>query len=219
MVDRQGEVNYTNAKAQTLGVRPGQLLPEALQATGISSAEIETKIGNLDTSALTFITPDQEIELKVVTVQDEQGQQQGSVLVSHDIGELERRNQLLEQERARLDEAVNRLNFLATHDGLTGLPNRSALVERLELEIARIKSQGKFPGWESFRSPYTIKDECSVLLFLDLDNFKLVNDTLGHGVGDQLLIDVSQLIQEQLRPRDFTGPLRWRRVCHSATRR
>ncbi|MDT0166087.1 GGDEF domain-containing protein [Actinotalea sp. AC32] len=69
-------------------------------------------------------------------------------------------------------DAERRLAHLATHDPLTELPNRRALADRLEDVLARV-ARSQSPG--------------VVVLFLDLDDFKAVNDTLGHGVGDQLL--------------------------------
>ena len=73
-------------------------------------------------------------------------------------------------------EASDRAAFLATHDALTGLSNRVALNERMD-------------GWIAARRPFA-------LVALDLDRFKLVNDTLGHPAGDALLIEVSRRLVE-----------------------
>jgi diguanylate cyclase (GGDEF)-like protein len=78
------------------------------------------------------------------------------------------------------------LRHQATHDTLTGLPNRTLLGDRLGAEISRASRQGRLLG----------------LIFLDLDNFKRVNDSLGHPAGDGLLKDVSRRLMGCLRPDD-----------------
>lgn len=75
----------------------------------------------------------------------------------------------------------HRLKYEATHDHLTGLANRTLLIEQLDIAIRRYKQQA---------------NSQFALLFLDLDNFKVVNDSLGHLTGDELLIHIaSQLLQ------------------------
>ena len=80
-----------------------------------------------------------------------------------------------------------RLTHEAFHDALTGLPNRSLFRDRLEHAVA-------------VRPPQA--DTCLVTLFLDLDDFKAVNDSLGHEAGDQLLQIVAQRLREQIRAAD-----------------
>ncbi|HSM64707.1 MAG TPA: EAL domain-containing protein [Ilumatobacteraceae bacterium] len=80
--------------------------------------------------------------------------------------------------------AAERLSHAASHDGLTELPNRAALVERLDALLA-----GAAPGQVS-------------VLFIDLDNFKVVNDSLGHGVGDELLREVARRLRHVMRDED-----------------
>ena len=79
----------------------------------------------------------------------------------------------------------------ATHDPLTGLVNRSEFEERLEKAV---ESARKF-------------ENTHALLFLDLDQFKIVNDTAGHVAGDELLKQISSLLASQLRGRDTLGRL------------
>ena len=86
-------------------------------------------------------------------------------------------------EMRHRQETQSRLTHLATHDPLTGLPNRTLLSERLATGIEAAKSSGR----------------SLALLYLDLDHFKDVNDTLGHGAGDALLRVVSERLQSCLR--------------------
>jgi diguanylate cyclase (GGDEF)-like protein len=85
----------------------------------------------------------------------------------------------------------DRLAYQAYHDALTGLPNRAMFVQRLDQAVQRL---GR-------RQPQI------ALLFLDLDRFKLVNDTLGHEAGDQLLIAVAERLQSCVRPFDVVARL------------
>ncbi|RBQ31129.1 diguanylate cyclase [Arcobacter sp. FW59] len=78
------------------------------------------------------------------------------------------------------------LEYQATHDNLTGLPNRLLLLDRIEHAITKTVRHKIFGG----------------LIFIDLDNFKAVNDTLGHDMGDVLLITVAKKIKECLRDED-----------------
>ncbi|HEV7528204.1 MAG TPA: EAL domain-containing protein [Solirubrobacteraceae bacterium] len=91
-----------------------------------------------------------------------------------------------EAERQHADEE---LAFLATHDPLTGLPNRTLILDRIEQMIARSRR---------LKTPIAA-------VFIDLDNFKLVNDTLGHGAGDELLEAVTARLQTVLRETDALG--------------
>ena len=80
-----------------------------------------------------------------------------------------------------------RLNHQATHDGLTGLANHMVLHGRLEVVLAH--------------------GHPAALLFLDLDRFKLVNDSLGHAAGDQLLRQVARRVSQAVRPGDLVARL------------
>ena len=83
-------------------------------------------------------------------------------------------------------ESEERLAFLAQFDGLTGLPNRALLRDRFAQLIVRARLHGNSLG----------------LLFIDLDDFKLVNDTMGHAAGDELLQEVARRLHAAVRPGD-----------------
>ena len=87
--------------------------------------------------------------------------------------------------RQKQEEA--RLQHTALHDGLTGLANRGLFLDRVRLTMARLK-----------RRP----DRGFAVLFIDLDGFKQVNDTLGHAGGDRLLLEISQRLTRCVRPQD-----------------
>jgi diguanylate cyclase (GGDEF)-like protein len=89
----------------------------------------------------------------------------------------------------QLEIHVTELSHQAFHDPLTGLPNRSMLLDRLENALARTKRNGKQIA----------------IIFCDLDNFKVVNDTFGHEAGDQLLVNVAERLQSTLRPGDTSA--------------
>jgi|KBSSwiStaDraftv2_1062776.scaffolds.fasta_scaffold00419_2 diguanylate cyclase (GGDEF)-like protein/PAS domain S-box-containing protein len=88
-------------------------------------------------------------------------------------------------------QAEERLQYLATRDALTGLPNRLLLHERLTQAIAKAKRSGHRVG----------------VLFIDLDRFKNVNDTLGHRIGDELLKRVTAALSSALRETDLLARL------------
>lgn len=105
------------------------------------------------------------------------GARKGLVVVGRDV-----------TERTQSQEKIL---HLAHHDGLTGLPNRALFRERLAQAIAQARRSGSLVG----------------LLFLDLDKFKDINDTLGHNVGDLLLQAVADRLRQELRESDTVARL------------
>lgn len=86
-------------------------------------------------------------------------------------------------------EAEEQMKQLAVNDALTGLPNRQSLLARLEHALARAKRTGERIG----------------VLFVDLDDFKPVNDTYGHAVGDELLVQIARTLKTCMRESDTVG--------------
>jgi diguanylate cyclase len=113
---------------------------------------------------------------------------QNARALKHHIDSLER----AVTDRTRGLEAANRqLRHLASHDALTGLPNRMLLDDRVAQAIAQANRQG-----HEF-----------ALLVVDLDRFKLINDSLGHRAGDDLLREVAQRLKSAVRAVDTTARL------------
>ena len=105
--------------------------------------------------------------------------------------ELSDANKSLETEIQERKAVEQKLAFLAHHDPLTGLPNRTLLQERIKLAIHRAKRE---------KSNFAV-------LFIDLDNFKNVNDSLGHPIGDNLLQQVTRELSRHVRGVDTLARL------------
>ncbi len=107
-------------------------------------------------------------------------------LVEERTASLSSTNEMMRKEVADRIDAENRANFLAAHDPLTGLPNRSQFNDHLTTAIAMaIRHQ-----------------EPMALFFMDLDDFKSVNDTHGHDIGDKLLQAVACALKSRIRESD-----------------
>ncbi|MBD2530940.1 amino acid permease [Nostoc flagelliforme FACHB-838] len=104
--------------------------------------------------------------------------------------ELIRLNQQLQQDIIKRQEAQEQLLHNSLHDGLTGLPNQRLFLERVQQAIEHSKQQ---------------KNYLFAVLFLDLDRFKVVNDSLGHLLGNQLLIAISHRLKSILRTGDIVA--------------
>lgn len=98
------------------------------------------------------------------------------------------------QDISARKRAETELHHIAFHDNLTGLPNRHRFNEHLAGAIQRV--HGQAPGASGYG-----------VLFLDFDRFKLINDSLGHNVGDEFLVKVARRIQHSLRPIDIVARL------------
>ena len=125
-------------------------------------------------------------------VRDAAGRVVYVVATFEDISGRLARDQVLRDKEEELSKLNARLLFDALHDALTGLPNRALLLDRLEQVLQRRLSD---PARDA------------AVLFLDFDRFKLVNDSLGHAVGDAMLIAIARTLSTILRPEDTVARL------------
>ncbi len=116
-------------------------------------------------------------EVHVEPLHDDRGEIVGTMGIAVDVSERK--------------AAEERLAFLAHHDALTGVPNRLLLMDRLVQSIAHAKRRNRY----------------TALLFVDIDHFKRVNDSFGHGTGDELLIEIAQRLSKAVRPGDTVARL------------
>jgi len=114
-----------------------------------------------------------------------------SMLIAQTLADVAAAYLINAQARSDLQESSDRSREAALHDALTGLPNRVLMLELLQHAFRR--------GRRSERT--------TAVFFLDLDEFKAVNDTYGHKVGDELLVAVAQRLTEVLRPGDSLARL------------
>jgi diguanylate cyclase (GGDEF)-like protein/PAS domain S-box-containing protein len=193
--DVEGRITYLNPAAERLTATT------AAEAAGKSLEEIVGLVDETDRrllsdpvrQALTSGAPvslgrrallvsrrdasERSIELSATPMRDAAGEQVGAVVLLHDVSE--------QRGLAR------QMSYQATHDALTGLVNRREFERRLEEAIER--------GHRG--------DGQHVLCYLDLDHFKVVNDTSGHLAGDSMLREVAKLLRDAVRDSDTVGRL------------
>ncbi|TCK19205.1 PAS domain S-box-containing protein/diguanylate cyclase (GGDEF)-like protein [Thiogranum longum] len=192
--DEKGRVSYMNSSAE-------QLLQLRLeQAKGRSMIDIVNLVKEGDSKirmpicqralwearaipaepGVTLINTSGEqipVSVNAAPMWDRSGSVAGAVMVIRDVTEARR--------------MAKELSFQAKHDSLTGLVNRTEFERIVSLEIARA----------------SVKEQTCVLLYLDLDQFKVVNDTSGHVAGDQLLRQLAVILAEELRNSDVLARL------------
>ncbi|HEX2740544.1 MAG TPA: EAL domain-containing protein, partial [Rubrobacter sp.] len=185
-----GEVDWSDEVFRIYGFEPRSFVPTFERLLDIVHPEDRKTLRKAMEGALEeglpydyehrIVKPDGEVRVvhrRAEVVRAEDGEPIRMVGTVHDV-----------TERKALEE---QLQHQALHDPLTGLPNRTLFADRLRQILARARRR---------------ESETSVL-FMDLDNFKVINDSLGHKAGDRLLVSASKRISALLRPEDTVARL------------
>lgn len=183
-LDTQGRfITVNKAYADKVGYQPEEMLGMDWQATVypeerentfaayqymLTNGKVEVETRGVRKDGSVFYQ-----HLVMISAYDKQQQFSGHYCFMKDVSERK--------------QTESQLWHQACHDALTGLPNRTLFIERLDRAIKRTKRQ---------------EDYLFAVLFLDLDRFKVVNDSLGHLIGDQLLIAIAHRLEACLRPTD-----------------
>ena len=134
------------------------------------------------------------LETNKVPLHNDDGEVIGILGTYHDITRLKEAEEMLQRDNEelekRIDERTRELKFAANHDALTGLANRRRFIQQLSSVIGEANIPNNI-----------------ALLFLDLDDFKPINDSEGHDAGDQLLVQVASILSSSIGPDDFAGRL------------
>ena len=161
--------------------------------------ECDRRIMDNDEAAIGTIEPQINADGKMtwlatnkVPLHNDEGEVIGILGTYHDITRLKEAEEMLQRDNEELErrvaERTRELKFAANHDALTGLANRRHFNERLSSVIGETDTPSNI-----------------ALLFLDLDDFKPINDNEGHEAGDQLLIQVASILNSSIGPNDFAG--------------
>jgi len=185
--DLEGRYLYVSPVSESmLGYRPEELVGRTAGELGFIHPDDAAAVGSLKaklvdggemtaTAAWRVLRPDGSVrwvETAIRAVPDAHGEPYQVVAVTRDVSERK--------------DAESRLAYQALHDSLTGLPNRTLFLDRLEHALKRAE---RHHGGVA-------------VLFVDLDRFKLINDSFGHAAGDRLLCDVAERLRRTLRPAD-----------------
>lgn len=192
--DAQAYITWINPAAATLtgwdvgeavGRPIGEVLHLVSEDTGhaagnpVHTALVEGRVVGLAHNTVLVARDGRQvgIEDSAAPIRDDEGVLRGAVMVFHDVTEA---------------RALSReISYQARHDALTGLPNRAEYKERLLRFLRRAAEEG----------------ECGAVLFVDLDHFKIINDTCGHHAGDEVLMQLAALMLACVRRHDTVARL------------
>jgi diguanylate cyclase (GGDEF)-like protein/PAS domain S-box-containing protein len=206
-VDREQRYHYSNRTYDDWFGIPhesmhGRTIAEVFgdDAYGRMRADIERVLGGVNVQFELMIGEGAKRRILQVACVPHLGPQRevlGFYVLANDVTQLKRAQEDLRYAAIQLQHDARRLEFLAHHDTLTGLPNRAMFAERAREAVAHARRHQK---------------NCA-FLFLDLDNFKTVNDTLGHDVGDALLKIISSRLRASVRGDDFIARIGGDEFC------
>ncbi len=179
VADPTGRITHSNqALAELFGAQftPQKLLERTLgEALAVAAPQFETRLRSDESSQTLSLRDGRILTYEAIPISHGDAPR-GHLLIWQDITEYKQREQLLER--------------LATTDTLTELPNRRSFIQHCEDELKRWHRHG---------------GERGALVMFDLDHFKRVNDTWGHAVGDQVLVQVAAITRQLLRTTDTAG--------------
>ena len=190
-INQAGASRFRGSKGETAGLNIFDLSTPAVAANrrrAVALAAAERRIITLDDRRA-----DRDLHNTIVPVEDDDGLVRRVAVFSEDVTEKKRAEEQTRSAYAKLQAQFEEIRHLqsalqeqATRDGLTGLYNRRYLDETLEREIAR-----------AHRERYPLS-----LVMIDLDHFKVINDTYGHRAGDEMLRVLARLLQSDVRAED-----------------
>ena len=167
----------------------GRMRPEIERVIGGANVQFELAMGDG--------AKRRTLQVACVPHLGQEGDVLGFYVLANDVTQLKRAQEDLRYAAIQLQHDARRLEFLAHHDTLTGLPNRAMFSERAREAVAHARRHQK----------------TAALLFIDLDNFKTVNDTLGHDIGDALLKVISSRLRASVRGDDFIARIGGDEFC------
>jgi diguanylate cyclase (GGDEF)-like protein/PAS domain S-box-containing protein len=180
-IDVDGDVSLVEGRGlKAIGMTPSELMGRSMEEIRAFDPEAlavaRRALAGEDLTA-TFEFGGAVFESHLSPMRDERGQIVGALGVAVDVTERQ--------------QAEDRLSHMALHDSLTGLPNRSLFIDRLDHALRRGRRHGG----------------CCGVLFIDLDRFKRINDSLGHRAGDHILLETAERITNALRADDTVARL------------